>query len=199
MRHYFGYDINGNLRSYEANGPVGWPPGQCLADTECQAIAVTSLRNSRAITDPDIIGWVPFDCSCNVANGETIRDCKCVDSKFAESYVDVPTKTLRSKPLRSVYIDDVLIADQDVITRAPGTPVRLKVASEGAENGSTVVCAQRGPAEVALETTWEMTFLAGVTEEKVLIAPAQGSRGAVVMAGARVRPFRFFLRGFAGA
>lgn len=199
MRHYFGYDVNGDLRSWEVYGPAGWPPGQCLADTACQAVSVTSLRESRAATDPQIIGWALYDCPCSVADGALIKNCECVRSKYAESYVDTTTKVLLSKPLRTVYVDDVVVADAAVITRAPGVEIRLKVASEGAVNGSKVYCTQAGPGEVAPEPSWEMTFLAGSTEEKILTTPAQGTRGLVVMAGSRVRPFRFFLRGFAGA
>jgi hypothetical protein len=134
-----------------------------------------------------------------VADGALLKDCGCVTTKYAESYVDTSTKLLVNKPLRTVYVDDVVTADGAVITRDPGVQVRLRVASEGALNGSRVQCAQGAAVEIAPEPSWEMTFLAGTTEEKILTTPAQGTRGLVVMAGSRIRPFRFYLRGFAGA
>ena len=96
MRHYFGYDIDGNLRSLETYGPVGWPAEFCMEDPECLADSVTSLRESRLKNAPEIINWVVFDCPCDPGQGDLLKNCTCVNIKFAESYVDTAAKTMNS-------------------------------------------------------------------------------------------------------
>lgn len=199
MRHFFGYDVNGTLRSVETYGPAGWPTDHCLINPDCVKQAVTSLKEERGANSPDVVGWVLFDCPCNPADGHLLRDCQCISSKFSSSYVDMTTKTLRAKPQRSVYLDGILVNDREVVTRTPGAQVRLKIVAADMENGQTVQCMQHGQVEVAPETSWEMTFSNGTTEEKILIAPSQGTKGTVYLAGSRVKPLMFQLRGFAGA
>lgn len=196
MRHYFGYDIDGNLRSYESYGPVGWPSNHCLEDPNCEAAAVTSLRESRAVKHPEISDWVLFDCPCSPANGDVLKNCACASPKFAESYVDVQTKTIKTKPLRTVYVDGQVVTDKETVTRAPGAQVDLKVISNGMPDGAKVTCVQRGTTDIALEDTWEMTFANGTTETKSLVAPAQGAKGFLFISGPRIRPLVFALRGF---
>jgi hypothetical protein len=199
MRHFFGYDINGSLRSIETYGPAGWPKDHCLINPACNKAAVLSLKEDRAGKNPDIVGWVLFDCGCDVAAGRLVRDCKCVTNRFSNSYVDMTVKTLKPKPTRSVYIDGVLINDKDVVTKNPGAAIKLKIVSADMETGQIVECGQKGPVDVAPEATWQMTFSSGETEEKTLTAPAQGTKAVVFMAGTRVRPFMFTLRGFVSA
>lgn len=197
MRHFFGYDINGALRSIETYGPAGWPTDHCLINPACNKAAVLSLKEDRAAKNPEVIGWVLFDCGCNAGSGHLIRDCPCVAKKFANGYVDVATKTLKSKPQRSVYVDGALVNDRDTVSKPPGAVVRLKIVSADMENGQVAQCAQKGQIEIAAEPSWEMTFNGGETEEKVLVAPAQGTKGSVFIGGIRVRPLMFQLRGFA--
>ena len=196
MRHYFGYDINGALRSIENYGPAGWPANFRMDDPDCTADVVTSLRERRASKNPEIIGWVLFDCQCDASQGAIIADCKCCNSKFSTSYVDVQTKTLKTKPLRTVYIDSDVVNNGDIVTRAPGTVVTLKVAAS-LPDGEIVHCVQTGQVDLTLDDEWDLTFTNGVTDTKSLTAPAQGSRGAVAISGPRIRPMSFFLRGFA--
>lgn len=199
MRHYFGYDNDGNLRSYEAYGPVGWPHNHCLEDPNCEATSVTSLRETRASDSPYIIDWVLFDCPCDPAQGAILRDCPCIPGKFSSSYVDTATRSIKSKPARTVYVDGVLIQDGETVTRTPGAQVLFKVVASGLPDGSIVNCAQRGQVDVAIDPQWDMTIVGGTTEEKALVAPSQGTKGLVFIGGAKIRPFSFYLRGFAEA
>ena len=196
MRHYLGYDINGSLASIEAFGPVGWPADARMEDSENDVASVTSLRESRAVSSPGIVNWVLFDCPCDPGQGDLLKNCVCVPSKFAESFVDTATKTLKPKPMRTVYIDGEVVSDQSVITRDPGTTMTLKVASNLMPDGEIVNCVQKGIVDLTLDDEWELTFAAGETDTKTLVAPAQGSRGAVAIGGRLVRPLVFFVRGF---
>ena len=197
MRHYFGYDIDGGLRSYESYGPAGWPTNACLADPACVAKSVTSLRESRTGTAPDIINWVLFDCPCDPGQGALLKDCKCASNRFGESYVDVSTKTLRPKPTRTVMIDGNPVDLNSTITKNPGETVVLKVVSAGMPDGAKIHCAQKGMADIALEPEWDLLVSNGESDTKVLTAPAQGTKGVVIMSGRLFRGFSFQLRGFA--
>ena len=196
MRHYFGYDIDGNLRSYESYGPAGWPNDHCLEDPDCVAESVASLRESRAKKYPAIINWAVFDCPCDPGAGDLLVDCACAGSKFGESYVDTSAGTLMTKPLRSVYVDGEIIEDREVITRAPGTVVNFKVTSVGMPDGELLRCVQSGSVDLTLEDVWTVPFAGGRTEEMSLVAPAQGTKGVVGLGGDLMRPFTFVLRGF---
>lgn len=196
VRHYFGYDIEGRLSSVETYGPAGWPNDLCMEDPNCDAASVTTLRERRAANEPHIINWVVFDCPCSPANGDLLRDCVCFNEKFAGSYVNTETGILVSKPAVGVYVDDVLIEFDEVVTRDPGTQVSFKLVSAFMPDQEVVTVHQRGTVDVALEDQWDLTFVNGETASSSLTAPAQGSRGAVFIAGKMIRPFRFFLRGF---
>lgn len=197
MRHYFGYDIDGVLRSMETYGPTGWPSDACMADPDCAAEAALSLRASRSNKNPEIIGWVLFDCCCDPSQGCCLRDCHCIGDKFAESYVDVSTKTIKAKPMRTVYVDDVVVKSRDTITKSPGTVVTLKIVSANMPDGEKVKCVQKGVIDLALEDEWELTFTGGETDTKTLTAPSQGTKGGVHLHGRYMRPHHFLLRGFA--
>lgn len=198
MRHYFGYDVEGRLRSVETFGPAGWPATYCMEDPNCEAPSVTSLRERRATNEPHIINWVVFDCPCNPANGDLLRDCVCFNSKFAESYVNTATGLLTPKPPMNVYVDDVLIAHDDIVTRAPGTEVSFKLVAPFMPDQEEAIVYQQGGVDIALEDEWTLTFVGGETPPSTLIAPAQGTRGVVFLAGKLIRPMRFYVRGFQG-
>lgn len=197
MRHYFGYDIDGKLRSVETYGPTGWPTDKCMADPTCNAKAVASLRERRGKGDPEIINWALFDCPCDPAKGLILRDCSCLNTKFATSYVDVQTKTLHTKPQRTVYVDGEVVTHNQLVTRAPGNPVEVQIASAGMPDGYVIQCFQKGTVDLHLEDEWGLEVTNGVSETTVLIAPAQGTRGVFSINGKMVRPMSFVLRGFA--
>jgi len=196
VRHYFGYDTNGVLRSVEVYGPAGWPSSHCVEDPDCQEDAVTSLREGRANNAPDVIDWVLFDCSCDPAQGALLKDCVCYNAEFAESYVNTQTKTLVKKPLRTVQLDNKTISNNETITHPPGTKVVLKIISTGMPDGETAHCTQKGAVDLTLDDEWDLTFEGGVTDAKTLTAPAQGTKGVVAISGKMMRPITFCLRGF---
>jgi len=195
MRHYFGYDINGHLKTIEMYGPSGWPLDQRMDDANCEHKGVTSLRASRVTTAPNVVGWVLYDCPCSP--NSSCRDCKCINTKFATSFVDAGTKALVDKPLRTILVDNQPVDNEAVITRDPGATVVFKVSSPTMPDGEKALCIQRGSVDIALEDEWYLTFTNGMSEAKTLIAPAQGTRGVVHIGGGKVRPLAFFLRGFA--
>ena len=196
MRHYFGYDLDGNLRSYESYGPAGWPTSHCLEDGECDEAAVSSLREMRNKQNPEIVNWVLYDCPCDPAQGDLLRNCKCAGPKIAESYVDTNARVIRPKPIRTVVVDGQVVADREVVTAAPGTSVDFKVVCHGLPDGEKVKCVQKGSVDITVEDEWEMTIANGETETKTLVAPAQGTKGYIMIGGTRVRPLTFGLRGF---
>jgi hypothetical protein len=197
VRHYFGYDINGILSSVETYGPAGWPANLCMENPECLEDAVTSLRVSRAKNSPNIVNWVVFDCPCDPGQGALLKDCPCVGSKFAESYVDTTAKVMIPKPMRTVYVDGVVVQHMDVITREPGTKVILKLVADGLPDGAKAVCSQKGQVDLTLEDEWELLFTAGKSDTKELTTPAQGTKGVCSIGGDLMRPLAFLLRGFA--
>jgi len=197
VRHYFGYDDNGELKAIEIYGPTGWPSDQCMADPNCRHKGVTSLRESRAKTAPSVIGWVLYDCPCDADSGHLVTNCVCFNKKFAESYVDTQMKLLISKPLRTVLIDNVPISHGEIVTRNPGTSVVLKIAAIGVPNGEKAHCTQKGIVDLTLDDEWDLLFENNLSETKTLITPAQGSKGAVHIGGKLLRPMTFCLRGFA--
>lgn len=197
MRHYFGYTINGQLRSVETYGPAGWPAEKCMEDPDCLEAAVTSLRKSRAKNAPDVINWVLYDCPCDPGQGAILRDCVCFNAKFSENYVDTVSKAMVPKPMQTILVDDVVIVSGDVITRDPGTILTFKVVSVGMLDGAKVTCNQKGSIDITLDDEWELTFSGGETETTNLTAPAQGSKGYVSISGLRMRPLSFCVRGFA--
>ena len=196
MRHYFGYDNTGTLRSVETYGPAGWPNDKCLADPECLAESVVSLRESRGKRDPDIVNWVLFDCPCDAGQGDLLKNCKCVSPKFAESYVDLDTKTILPKPNRTVYIDGEVVQNGGVVTRAPGTAVDLKVVSAGMADDTELTCVQGGMADVSMDDQWTLTFTGGETDTKTLVTPSQGNKGSISISGPKFRGIIVWLRGF---
>lgn len=197
MRHYFGYDINGDLLAIETYGPAGWPTDHCMEDPQCVKDSVCSLRESRAKNAPGIIDWVLYDCPCNAGQGAILKNCTCVNSKYGVSYVDVASRVLRPKPMTTVYIDSVAIQSGDIITRDPGTQMTLKVTGNGVPDGTVVRCVQKGSVDLVLDDEWELEFSNGVSTTKVLTAPAQGARGIVNVSGTLIRPVIFSVRGFA--
>lgn len=195
MRHYFGYDINGQLRSLEIYGPTGWPTDQCMEDPDCADASVTSLREARAKNAPDIINWVLYNCPCDAGQGDLVKDCVCFNSKFSESVVDVPNKTLIAKPLRTVFLDDVAIENEGEVFKTPGSTVVLKIFSAAMPDGEKATCVQRGIVNMTIEDEWELSFQNGMSETKALIVPPEGIKGIVAIGGRLMRPIAFLVRG----
>lgn len=196
MRHYFGYDAEGSLVSVENYGPAGWPSTHRMDDPNCTETSVVSLRDRRAETSPEIVGWIPFDCACDASQGDLLQNCGCCNAKFGESFVDVSTKTLKSKPLRSVYVDNNLVNPRDVVSKTPGAVVPFKVVCPDISDGEVVKCIQRGQVDIYPEDEWDMVVTGGTTAEVSLTAPAQGTRGILHIYGKYIRPMSFALRGF---
>jgi hypothetical protein len=168
-----------------------------MADPNCSHKSITSLKESRAKDTPGIINWVLFDCDCDAESGHSVTDCACFNKKYAESYVDPQTKLLVTKPVRTVLINGAAVSHGDVVTYPPGTAVELKIASAGIPDGGKARCVQKGAVDLTLDDEWDLVFTNGVSETKTLIAPAQGTKGAVHVGGKFVRPMTFALRGFA--
>jgi hypothetical protein len=111
--------------------------------------------------------------------------------------MDMQTKLLVAKPLRNVLIDDVSVFHGETVTKEPGTQVVLKIVSADTPDGGVVRCTQKGVIDLTLEDEWELLFEGGISETKILITPAQGTKGAVHIGGKLMRPMTFCLRGFA--
>ena len=104
---------------------------------------------------------------------------------------------LVKKPLRTVYVDDYAVSNNETITREPGTQVVLKIISTGMDDGVIARCTQKGQVDLTLDDEWDLVFSGGVTDTKVLTTPAQGTKGIVGITGKMIRPLVFCLRGFA--
>jgi len=196
MRHYFGYDVEGRIRSVEVYGPTGWPHGKCMMDPNCEDPAVVSLRESRNKSQPEIIGWVLDDCCCDPSQGARVKDCRCNEETLSTKYVDVAAKVLKTKPLAQVMVDGAVVTTGSIVTRPPGTAVSLHVVSEGMPDETTIRCVQKGPVDITIEDEWDLTISGGKTESVPLVAPAPGTRGALQLFGKLMRPTTIFLRGF---
>lgn len=197
MRHYFGYTITGELVTIEVYGPAGWPAGKCLANPDCNADAVTSLKASRAIKNPEVVGFIPYDCPCDGAT-KLIKDCKCIGRKFANSYVDVVNKTLVEKPARTVQVDGEAVEDKAVLLRPPGTILNLKVVAPGIPDGQTATFIQRGSVNLLDADELTLTFTGGESNTVTLLTPPAGLRGDLWLGGRMVRPFSMGVRGSTG-
>jgi len=192
MRHYFGYRADGTLASVETYSG-GWPQGVCMADLGCDHPTVTNLRAVRAQNNPEIVGFVAYDCDCP-SDEET---CDCINDKFAGHCVNIETKQFVAKPTTAVFVGGTQVLHGETVTRPPGAAVKLKVVSPDSPDGATLSFATKGPVEISLESQITLTFTHGETQEITLVAPAQGSKGTAFITGKLARPFAFSLRGFA--
>jgi len=198
MRHFFGYLSDGALTSMETYNPGGWPICDCspgcpgLSNPDCKNSLSTSLRKSRAVSRPDIVGYVLYDCPCPPEMGQCDSHVSVVYG--ASMVVD---GELVDKPMTTHYINGEPIEADQVLSRPPGTELEYMIAAPGIPDGTKVICFQGTATWVAPEPEWEMVFTDGQTPTKTLIVPAQGALGIVTAAGSLARGIRFKVLGWA--
>lgn len=204
MRHFLGYKSTGEIATIETFGPGGWPTscGSCeggcdpMTNINCVYPPAVDLKNKRANRNPEIVGYVLYDCPCSSSN--PVCQPGCYNNFMSTHYVDVETKTALSKPSVEMQIDAVAVADKDLVDKLPGTDVVLKLVGPDVPDGATATCSTKGPVDITPEgpDTFQLTFSGGVTNTKTLTTPAQGSKGRVFLGGKYVRFQGFTLRGW---
>lgn len=204
MRHFVGYGADGTPLSYESYSPGGWASicencnGGCdgLADTSCSNPSVVSLRNKRAEKNPEIVGFIVYDCPCPTTEfgcnvGHT--------SDWANlHYINPDAKQWIEKPGVQVYLDgEEIVENGVVIDRSPGATATLKIVGPEVPNGSKLVIGTSGPVDIIDgPDIFDVEVNDGQSEEITFIAPAQGIRVAVGITGKWTPSKSFYLRGW---
>jgi hypothetical protein len=209
MRHFFGYDADGRLRSIETYGPRGWPICDCdacesselngMLNSACVAPRCVSLRESRDRGPVDYEGFILYDCPCDAAV-DLLRDCTCISDFGGTHYVDVSAQTFVPKPSLTVKLDDETIVDRQVVSREPGAVAVLKLLVPGIPDGTVALLFQKGQIDIYPDDDISVTFSGGESTTLNLVAPAPGTKGTLVIdTGKYIRGISFQLRGFATA
>ena len=199
MRYFFGYLANGGLTSVESYTPGGWPDCDCspgctgLSNPDCGNALCISLRAGRAQHRPDIVGYVDYNCPCPT---DLAQCAGHVEAVYASHYVVDGELVEKAETTHFLDGEPLTVSDQTIL-KVPETTIAYKIASPGIPDGSKAYCFQGNATRVAPEENWEMTFTDGETEEKTLIAPAQGSNGEVRVAGPLINGIRFNILGWA--
>lgn len=202
MRHYYGYKSDGTIGSIEVYGG-GWPVCmcregcKCLADPSCKMPACVSLRARRAKVNPDIIGFVLYDCPCKK---EDHKHCiGCLNEFPANSYVDVQTGEAITKPLMTVQLDGQVVEHNSVNSAPPGSKKFLTIVCPEVPDGAIVnFSVGSGGADItAGPNEFTETVVGGTIPSVELVAPGQGAKGAIVVYGKYIRPRQIILRGWA--
>lgn len=202
MRHFFGYRADGVLGSMETYGG-GWPHCNChpncelLADPECRKESVVSLRTRRADRNPDIVGFILYDCPCPPED----KTCEqnCINQQMAHYYVDLATKSFVAKPVTNFHIDGQALVPDQKLDLVPGTPVNFKIVGPDVPDGETVRMGTLGQFDVFVEDLdpfIDLEFQGGETSVMQLHPPPQGAKVTLVITGKYVRPQRVCVRGW---
>lgn len=201
MKHFLGYRSNGTIASVETYSPGGWPDCNCCEDCECLASpgcmmeACVSLRAKRADRNPDIVGYIAYDCPC--PKTESICNLGCYNTFSAVNYVDVSTKTAKPKPTSVMQLDDIDVVADSTVSRPPGTAAEFKLVGPDIPDGSVVDVLTKGPADITEgPNQLQLTFTGGVTDSVTFYSPGQGVKVMVSVSGKFIRPRTFQFRGF---
>jgi len=157
--------------------------------------AVASLRKRRSANNPEVVGFIAYDCPCSSA----LKRCdeNHCSSWLADNYVDVDTKTWAAKPAITVQIDGSDTPPDTVVSKTPITTVAFKVVGSGVPDGATVTVNTKGPVDITDgPDEFELTFTDGQTDTVSLIVPGHGIKGRIVLHGKYSRPTLVYLRGW---
>jgi len=190
MRHYFGYRADGSLPSLHTYHG-GWPSNLDLRDANSTEEIIVGQRARMAESQPDIIGFVAFDCACDYAIGS----CDCLSIAHRTMYVQ--DGALVSKPLTSlIKLDGATVTDGERLIRAPGTNLQFQVICPDVPDGQVLSVFNRN-ALLHPEQQNVLTVSGGQTPVLELTAPAQGSFGQLLFGGIQFVPARIDIVGFA--
>jgi hypothetical protein len=190
MRHFFGYRANGALGSVHTYHG-GWPLDMDLRDPNSPSELVRKQRARFAEHNPDIVGFLAFDCSCDHAQGV----CECVSAAHATMYAK--NGELVAKPTTTVMkVDGVTVSDGERLIRPPGTKVQFHLECPDVPDGQEVNIFIKG-AILHPDLPEHLSVSGGKTASLEITAPAQGSFGQFFLGGIMFIPARFDLVGFA--
>lgn len=158
--------------------------------------AVKSLLLTRNTKNPEIVGYLPYDCPCS--SDQKVCEFGHYNEYYVMNYVDVMSKTIKPKPTATILIDDVSVIDKQLVSKQPSSQCSFKLISDDTPDGTIVSVDTRGQVDIIDgPDEFKLTFNNGETESKTFIVPAQGMKAQILIYGGKfVRPQRFFLRGF---
>lgn len=204
MRHFMGYNADGVIASLESYSPGGWPSicenctGGCegLADTACKNPSVVSLRTKRADKNPEIVGFIAYDCPCP----STAFGCEGNHQNDWTNlhYVDVATGEWVKKPGVSLTLDGQPVAGEDeLINKEPGTTSIFKIIAPSVPDGENLVLGTFGPFDIVDgPDLMTVEINNGESEDITFYAPAHGIKVMVGVSGKWTPVKRFQFRGW---
>lgn len=193
MRHLLSYDATGEITGIHshrqaATGLRGWPLRFELDNPD------TVEPDSRAWLDSfkkkPTGGFVFHDCECP----GTSTTCKCAAECVRDSRVEDGKIVFAGRQLMIVQVNGVGVEGDSVLSRSPGTALKMNVICDGCES---VIVQQSARPQVLESTESELTIqlVAGKTEI-VAYAPAQGLVGTLRITGVGFHPFLLAIRGW---
>lgn len=193
MRHYFGYNNDGTLVSFWA-AQGGHPPEFDLHNKESDNQAVKQAYVEHIKKHPGFAGFIAFDCRC-----QTTNHCDCSNRKYYSSYVKdgkLVSKLdasflLDGQPQESLHLGQL-------VNKEPGAKIRLSVVCNLPDGETIKLAPGPGPAlhrDFPAHVTLIMS--SGVSQETIVVVPAQGLTGSLSVIHNRVKSGSLWLRGFA--
>jgi len=192
MRQYFGYKEDGTLYSMEMVG--GGFPVECdLENPDSKHPHAVWIRKEREKSDPEIIGFICYDCQC--PQGGPGCDCH-VKKKFNSLAVD---NKLVEKSDLGVLVDGKEIAYKNgeaTVYKNPGEKLILKLTGN---TDDSIVMSMVGSISVykLFPDIVSLSMTGGITEGLTLVAPGQGLTGTVVFNSAKFKRLKLYVKGFA--
>ena len=187
MRHYFGYDNTGAIKSIEII-TFGFTDEHRFTDPDCDHPVVAPIQARRA--DIGVNSFIAYDCPCLPEK----RVCNCPHQKFSQSFVD--NGSLVDRYTYDILLDDSPVNDGDTIINPPGTQLVLKLSNSNAPD-STQVNLQDAAAVAALSENTSLTISGGESGTLNIYTPAQGMTACVVIYSDKMVVKKIYLKGFA--
>jgi hypothetical protein len=174
VRHWLWYKTTGEIGGDIITGG-GWDLAVDFNEPSTDE-TVQGIRE-HFMGQADYAGFVPYDC----AHPAAAVWCNDAANKVGTDVVDTNTQTLASKPVFDLILDGVAVAAYSSNDKSPGSAVTLQLqVATGSIPDGTVVKARNVTDVSLLQTSpQDLTFVAGVTNQATLTAPAQGQTGNV--------------------
>jgi len=191
MIHYLWYNSFGQIGGSNIM-EGGFPPEIDPRDPSTTDPTALWIRQ-EAQSYPDHQGWDQYDCP----HASEVGTCLCPHLRYADSYVELPGVSLSSRDHTDFVLDgevvtlslgqDVPNIKQATVDKPASTtvPLKLKEKAPGSVPDGTVVEVNAITPALLYQSTFELTFTDGETNEVSLNVPALDSVGGIQITQAK--------------